>query len=69
LAIHRSFSSSYLVELLFDQGVVVHGQLIRSAEKGDALPASAGGLANLAGKERPHFPKAREVSDRPASSN
>jgi hypothetical protein len=55
LAIHRPF---------FDQAVVVHGWLIRCAKKGDALPASAGGLTNLARKESPHFPKAIEASGR-----
>jgi hypothetical protein len=38
-------------------------------KKGDTLPIFAGGLANLAGKKQPHFPKAREVSGRPASNN
>lgn len=36
LAIHRPFSSSYsyMARLHFDQAVVAHGRLIRSAEKG-----------------------------------
>jgi hypothetical protein len=43
LVIHRPFSSRYLAGLHLDQAIVVHGRLIRGVEKGDALPASAGG--------------------------
>ena len=69
LPIHRLFGSSYMDGLHFDQAVVARDRLIRRAQKGDPLPATSGGLENLDGKKHPHFPKAREVSGRPANSN